>query len=141
MPVDPVPRTLFYIAWLLAFCLAATFPWWAAANAARTEFRSLTSAFAFTMRLYFYSICLLVILVCWKSLGFALPDPLLARLHLGGTALLSGPCAWRAFRQKGPRLLLAVALGWILTAALGLLLWRIDPLPFETFPRYLVRPR
>jgi len=143
MPVEPVPRALQYVGWLLAACLLLTFPWWAAARIARTEFRSLTSAFAFSMRLFFYSVSLLVILVVLKSLDFAPEEETTARIHLAGTVLLSGPCAWRAFRQKGPRLVAAVLLGWLLTAALGYALFRLVPearLAMEAFPRYLVRP-
>ena len=145
MPADPIPRVLFYVAVLFGLCLASTFPLWLAANIARTEFRSLMSALACSMRFFFYSICLLCILVALRYLGFepARPgDPLFGWIHLVGTALVSVPCAWRAFRQRGPRLVLAVALFWAMVLAIGWLAARLVP-GFDSLvrglPEYLSR--
>ena len=41
-----VPRVLHYVGLLLLLTLASTFPWWAAANAVRAEYRRLLSALA-----------------------------------------------------------------------------------------------
>ena len=145
MPDGPVARALEYVLLLFTFSLASTFAWWLAAVAARTEFRSLLSALACSMRFFFYSICLLCILVALRYLGFepAHPrDPLFGWIHLGGTALVSVPCAWRAFRQRGARLVLVVVLFWALIASAGWILARAVP-GFEPLilglPEYLAR--
>lgn len=145
MPTALVPRVLEYVGWLFAFALASTFPWWAAAQLARTEYRSLLSALACSMRWFFYSICLLCILVAAQSLHIAPDDPrstLMGWIHLGGSAAITVPCAWRAFRQKGPRLLAAVALAWIgilAAGALGMLLSRGFAHVVTQLPSCLVR--
>lgn len=145
--MDLVPRMLFYVGWILAICLASTFPWWLAAQAARAEFSSLLSAFACTMRLFAYSVSLLVILVSVQSLNLAFTDPyspLLNRTHLLGTAAITAPCAWRAFREKGLRLGLLLLLGWAFSAALALVLAWLSPVLKEEFarlPTWLAKPR
>jgi hypothetical protein len=126
MPEEIVPRILFYVGLLFMLCLASTFPLWAAAQIARTEYRSLMSSLACSMRIFFYAICLLCILVAAMSfnIGPADPrDPLLGWIQIGGTVWIVFPCVWRAFRQKGLRMvacaLLAIALmgGLILAGA------------------------
>ena len=145
MPTALVPRVLEYTGWLLALTLLSTFPWWGAAQAARVEYRSLLSALACSMRWFFYSICLLCILVAAQSLHLAPADPrstLFGWIHLGGTVAISVPCAWRAFRQKGPRLVAAVLLAWAGLAAvgaLGMLLSRGFEQVVLQLPRYLAR--
>jgi hypothetical protein len=122
MPGTGPERFLFYVGFVLLLGQASTFPWWAAANIARTEYRSLLSAFACAMRWFFYSICLLCILVAAQSFGWAPKDPkstLFGWIQIGGMVWISVPSAWRAFRQKGPRLVLAVLIAW---ALFGLLL-------------------
>jgi hypothetical protein len=145
MPDGPVARVLEYVLLLFTFCLASTFAWWLAALAARTEFRSLMSALACSMRFFFYSICLLCILVALRYLGLEPADPrnpLFGWVHLAGTAFVSVPCAWRAFRQRGPRLVLAVALFWAMVLAVGWIAARVVP-GFEglvrALPEYLSR--
>ena len=121
MPPYGPERFLFYTGWLLLLATASTVPWWAGATIARTEFRSLTSAFACSMRWFFYSVCLLCILVAAKAFGLSPEDsrsPLLGWIHVGGTVWIAVPSAWRAFRQKGPRLVVAVAVAFLLFAAL-----------------------
>lgn len=116
-----VVRALLHVAFLFLVCLASTFPWWAAANLARTEYRSLLSALACSMRIFCYSICILCILVAMLSLNLGPQDPrsmLLGWVHVGGTISVAVPSAWRSFRVKGPRLLLTVLLGFSLSAAL-----------------------
>ena len=130
---------------LFTFSLASTFPWWLASVVARTEYRSLMSALACSMRFFFYSICLLCILVALRYLGLepADPrDPLFGWIHIGGSALVSVPCAWRAFRQRGPRLVLALGLFWGIVLAAGWALTRILPGLGElvaSLPEYLTR--
>lgn len=143
MPEGAVPRALLYVAWLFLLCLASTFPWWLAATAARAEYRRLLSALACAMRIFFYSICLLCILVAAKSLHLAPSDPrstLFAWIHVGGTVWITAPSAWRAFRTKGLRLVLLLAVGWAACAAAGLLAWAVSP-GFRWFlanlPRFL----
>jgi len=145
MPTALVPRVLEYTAWLFAITLASTFPWWAAAQVARVEYRSLLSALACSMRWFFYSVCLLCILVAAQSLHFAPADPrstLFSWIHLAGSAVITVPCAWRAFRQKGPRLVAVVLLAWAGIAALGAL-GMLASRGFEQvvfqLPRYLAR--
>ncbi|MCK6459614.1 MAG: hypothetical protein L6Q95_06925 [Planctomycetes bacterium] len=125
-----VERALHHVGFLLLLCLASTFPWWAAANAARAEYRRLLSALACSMRIFCYSICILCILVAMLSLNLAPRDPrstLLGWIHLGGTIWVSIPSAWRSFRLKGGRLVLVVALGWALSAALFAAAWAASP--------------
>jgi hypothetical protein len=117
MPEEAVPRILFYVGLLFAICLASTFTFWAAAQIARTEYRSLMSALACTMRVFFYSVSLLCILVAATTFNFGPTDPrdpLMGWIQIGGTIWIVFPCVWRAFRQKGPRMvacaLLAIAL-------------------------------
>jgi len=129
MPEEIVPRILVYVGLLFMLCLAATFPLFAAAQVARTEYRSLMSALACSMRLFFYSICLLCILVAAMSFPFLQPkDPrstILGWIHIAGTVWIVFPCCWRAFREKGPRMvgcaLLAIALMGGLMALAGAL--------------------
>jgi hypothetical protein len=121
MDQGAVPRALTYVGFLLLLCLASTFPWWAAANLARAEYRRLLSALACSMRVFSYSVFLLCLVVAAKSLHLAPRDPrseLLGWIHVGGTVAVTVPSAWRSFRAKGPRLLLLVAAGWAATAAL-----------------------
>lgn len=128
MPEEAVPRILFYVGLLFSICLASTFTFWAAAQIARTEYRSLMSALACTMRVFFYSISLLCILVAAATFNFGPADPrdpTMGWIQIGGTLWIVFPSVWRAFRQKGPRMvacaLLAIALsaGLIGLAALG----------------------
>jgi hypothetical protein len=117
-----VPRVLHYVGLLFLLTLASTFPWWAAANAVRAEYRRLLSALACGMRIFFYSTCLLCILVVLQSLHLGPDDPrstLFGRIHLAGTVAISVPSAWRAFRVRGARLAALVAIGLALAAALG----------------------
>ena len=89
-PEGAVARALEYVGLLFLLCLAGTFPFWAAAQAARSEYR--LSALAFSMRVFFYSICLLCILVALRSFDLAPRDPrstLFGWIHLGGTVLMS----------------------------------------------------
>ena len=121
MPDEVVPRILFFVGLLFMLCLASTFPLWAAAQVARTEYRSLMSALACSMRIFFYAICLLCILVVAMSfnLGPADPrDPLLGWIQIGGTVWIVFPSVWRAFRQKGPRMALCGVLALLFSAAL-----------------------
>lgn len=143
MPDGAVPRALHYVGLLLLLSLASTFPWWAAAHLARTEYRRLLSALACAMRLFFYSICLLCILVAARSLHLGPDDPrsqLFSWIHLGGTVLISGPSAWRAFRAKGPRLAVVLVVGWALCLGLGALAAWLSPgfrQMMIDLPRYL----
>jgi len=124
-----VDRALFLVAFLFLLCLASTFPWWAAATLARAEYRSLLSALACSMRIFCYSICILCLLVASKSLHLAPEDPrstLLGWIHIGGTLWVTIPSAWRSFRAKGLRLILAVALGWALSALLFGAAWALS---------------
>jgi hypothetical protein len=145
MPSEAVPRTLHYVGLLFLLTLASTFPWWAAAQIARAEYRRLLSALACSMRIFFYSICLLCILVALKSLDWAPRDPrdtLFGRIHLAGTALISIPSALRAFREKGARLAVTVTAAWAISAGAAWLLAQAsdgfrDVL--ASLPRYLAR--
>ncbi|MGH7163099.1 MAG: hypothetical protein ACREID_06425 [Planctomycetota bacterium] len=145
MPADAVPRALLYVAWIFALTLATALPWWAAARAARAEYRGLFSALACSMRMFAYSVSLLVLLVVLQSLGVAPQDPRSPRLgwiHLAGTALLSFPCAWRSFRAKGLRLAGVVAIGWALCGAAGFLAYSLHGgfrAELEKLPRLLAR--
>ena len=143
MPQDPVPRVLEYVGLLLLFTLASTFAWWAAANLVRVEYRRLLSALACGMRIFFYSICLLCILVALVSLNLAPGDPrstLFGWIHIVGTVAISWPSAWRAFRARGPRLAALVATGLAICAGVGWLAAAASP-EFRTvagdLPRYL----
>ena len=98
MPEGAVPRALEYVGLLFLLCLASTFAWWAAANVARAEYRRLLSALACSMRIVFYSVCLLAILVAARSLHLAPQDPrstLFGWIHLAGTVWITVPSAWR----------------------------------------------
>ena len=130
MPVEVVPRILFYVGLLFMICLASTFPLWAAAQIARTDYRSLMSALACSMRIFFYSICLLCILVAAMSFNFGPADPrdpLLGWIQIGGTLWIVFPSAWRAFRQKGPRMVLCGVLAILFTGALVALAAWLSP--------------
>jgi len=121
MPAGAVPRALEYVGLLFLLSLASTFPWWLAAQVARAEYRRLLSALACSMRIFFYSICLLCILVAARSLNLGPSDPrstLFGWIHLGGTVWICAPSAWRAFRIRGPRLVLLLVVGWAACAAL-----------------------
>jgi len=123
VPTDPVARVLHFVGLLLLLALASTFPWWAAANLVRAEYRRLLSALACSTRHFFYSICLVCLLVAGRSLHLEPADPrstLYADVHLAGTALLAFPCAWRAFRVSGWRLVPLVAVAAALSAGLFL---------------------
>ncbi len=125
-----VERALQHVAFLFLLCLASTFPWWAAASLGRAEYRRLLSALACSMRIFCYSICILCILVAMLSLNLAPRDPrstLLGWIHIGGTIWVTIPSAWRSFRLKGGRLVLVVALGWALSAALFAAAWAASP--------------
>ncbi len=143
MPTDAVPRTLQYVGLLFLLTLASTFPWWIAAQVARTEYRRILSALACSMRIFFYSVCLLCILVALRSFNIGPRDPrdtLFGWIHLGGTLLITIPSALRAFRESGPRLPLVVLLAWTLCAAAALLAARLDGGVREVLgnlPRYL----
>ena len=141
MPAEMVPRTLFYVGLLFLLCLASTFAWWVAAVVVRAEYRRLLHALACAMRIFFYSVCLLCILVALKTLHWAPADPrsqLFSWIHLGGTAWITGPSAWRAFRMKGPRLAGLLAVGWAGCAAMGAAAWWASP-AFRAVARELPR--
>jgi hypothetical protein len=131
LPLAPlVPRALFHIGFVFLLCLASTFPWWAAAAAARAEYRSLLAALACSMRIFCYSVFLFCILVALLGLQLAPTDPrstLLGWIHLGGTVGITIPSAWRSFRLKGGKLALVVALGWAFSAALFGAAWALSP--------------
>jgi len=131
MPEEIVPRILTYVGVLFMICLGSTFAFFAAAQAARTEYRSLMSALACSMRLFFYSICLLCILVAALSFPVLAPrDPrseLFGWIHIGGSIWIVFPCVWRAFRQKGPRMVACGVLAILLTGGLILLAAAVSP--------------
>lgn len=130
MPTGAVDRALHYVGLLFLFSLASTFAWWAGAQVARNECRSLMHALACAMRIFFYSVCLLCILVALLAFNIGPADPrstLYGWIHLGGTVWISGPSAWRAFRTKGPRLVAILGVGWALIAAAGFLATRASP--------------
>lgn len=143
MPEGAVPRVLEYVVLVFWFCLASTFPWWAAAGLARAEYRRLLSALACSMRVFFYSVCLLAILVAARSLHLAPEDPrstLFGWIHLAGTVLITVPSAWRAFRVRGARLAWVVSIAWVLCAVAGIVAALIDPdvrQLMANLPRYL----
>ena len=143
MPTGAVDRALEYVAVLLLLTLASTFAWWAGAHVARCEYRRLLSALACSMRIFFYSICLLCILVALRAFNLAPHDPrstLFGWIHIGGTIWICAPSAWRAFRQKGPRLVAALIIGWMLCAAAGWGAYQAsDGFRFiiDNLPRYL----
>jgi hypothetical protein len=121
MPADPIPRVLFYVEVIFGLCLAGTFPLWLAATLARTEYRSLMSSLACSMRVFFYSVCLLCILVVLIALNVSPQDPrdpLFGWIHIGGTVWIVFPSAWRAFRQKGPRIAICGVLALLFSGAL-----------------------
>jgi len=125
-----VPRALYHVAFLFLLCLASTFPWWAAATLARAEYRRALSALACSMRIFSYSICILCILVALKAFHVEPSDPrsrLLGWIHLGASLWITIPSAWRSFRAKGLRLIIVVALGWGLSAALFGAAWTLSP--------------
>ena len=122
MPDGAVPRALEYVGLLLLLCLASTFAWWVAANVARAEYRRLLSALACSMRVFFYSVCLLAILVVARSLHLAPEDPrstLFSWIHLAGTVWITVPSAWRAFHVRRTRLALLVGCAWLLCSGAG----------------------
>ncbi|MGQ0613206.1 MAG: hypothetical protein ACT4PV_05655 [Planctomycetaceae bacterium] len=147
MPLDPVERVLHYVGVLLLLATASTFPWWIAANLVRAEYRRVLSALACSMRHFFYSICLLCILVAGRSLHLEPIDPrstLYRDLHLWGTLVIAFPCAWRAFRLKGPRMVLLVAIAAALSGGLFLAAATASPAFARTLaelPFALVRAR
>jgi len=121
MPQEAVPRILFYVGLLFSICLASTFTFWAAAQIARTEYRSLMSALACSMRVFFYSISLLCILVVATTFNFGPDDPrdpVMGWIQIGGTIWIVFPCVWRAFRQKGPRMVSCALLAIVLSGAM-----------------------
>ena len=125
-----VERALHHVAFLFLLCLASTFPWWAASNLARAEYRRLLSALACSMRIFCYSICILCILVALLGLRLAPKDPrseLFGWIHIAGTVWISIPSAWRSFRAGGGKLLLLVALGWGFSVILFGLTWATVP--------------
>lgn len=138
-----VPRVLLYVGFLFFVCLASTFAWWAGAQAARTEFRSMTSALSCSMRIFFYSICLLCILVLARSMNWAPEDPrseLFSWIHLYGTIWITIPSCWRAFRDRRPRLVVAIVVGLGLTSLAiwaGARYWPDFAFYVEFFPRFL----
>lgn len=143
MPEGAVPRALWYVLIIFFLCLMSTFAWWAGATVARTEYRRLLSALACSMRIFFYSICLLCILVAAKSMHLAPADPrstLFAWIHIGGTIWICVPSAWRAFRDRGPRLVVAIAIAWGLCAAAGWVAVQVSPgfaWFIDNLPRFL----
>ena len=143
MPEGAVPRALEYVGLLFLLCLASTFAWWAAANVARTEYRRLLSALACSMRIFFYSVCLLAILVAARSLHLAPEHPqstLFGWIHLAGTVWITVPSAWRAFRVRRARLAVVVVVGWLLCAGAGAVAALASPdfaYTVGNLPRYL----
>lgn len=122
MPDGAVDRALHYVGLLLLFTLLSTFAWWIGAQVARVECRRLLHALSCGMRIFFYSICLLCILVVARTFGIGPSDPrstLFSWIHIGGTVWISGPSAWRAFREKGPRLAVILVVGWAVLLGAG----------------------
>ena len=144
-PEGAVARALEYVGQIFLLCHASTFPGWLASQVVRAEYRRLLSALAFSMRVFFYSVCLLCILVVLRSFDVAPRDPrstLFGWIHLGGTVLICAPSAWRAFRVKGMRMLALLLLGWTLSAGLiGLGSASSDAFAerIRNLPRYLSR--
>jgi len=138
-----VDRVLLYVGYLFFLCLASTVAWWAGARVAKTEFQSMTSALACSMRIFFYSICLLCILVLLRSFNWAPEDPqstLFSWIHIGGTIWIVVPSAWRAFHDRRPRLVVALLIGGLLTAGgivAGMALSSDFRWVIENFPRFL----
>ena len=121
MPPYGPERFLVFTAWLLLFCTASTFCWWAAAHIARCEFRSLMSALACSMRWFFYAVCVLCILVTLVAFGLAPSDPrsrLFGWIQIGGMIWIAAPCCWRSFRERGKKLVAAYLLGLLFCGAL-----------------------
>ena len=130
MPAGPVARALEYVLLLFTFSLANTFVWWMAAALARVEYDSLLSALACSMRFFFYAICLLCILVALRYLGLEPADPrnpLFGWIHIAGSMVVSAPCAWRAFRERGVKLILGLTIFWGVTTLLLWLAMRLMP--------------
>ncbi|MEE8104562.1 MAG: hypothetical protein V3T86_03405 [Planctomycetota bacterium] len=131
MPSYGPERFLVFTGWLLLLCTASTFCWWAAAQALRCEFRSLMSALACSMRWFFYSVCLLCILVTLVAFGIAPGDPrsqLFGWIQIGGTVWIAAPCCWRSFREKpGLKLAATYVLGLVLCGGLLFLAMRAAP--------------
>ena len=145
MPADQVHRVLEYVGLLLLLTVLSTFSWWVAATLARAEYRRLLSALACSTRWFFYSVCLLVILVALRTLNLEPGDPrsrLFGWVHLGGTVLISIPCAWRSFRVRGAQLMTVVGLGWLGYAVLLALAFAASPElghKLVLLPAYLAR--
>ena len=130
MPTGAVDRVLHYVGLLFLFSLASTFAWWVGAQAARCECRRIMHALACGMRIFVYSICLLCILVALLAFNIGPGDPrstLYGWIHLGGTVWISGPSAWRAFRTRGPSLVVILVVGWALILAVGYLAANMSP--------------
>jgi len=111
-----------YVGLLFLLTLASTFAWWIGAQVARTEYRRILSALACGMRVFFYSICLLCILVVARGLDIGPKDPrseLFGWIHLGGTVWVTIPSAWRAFRARPREVVVIVAVGWVVCVAAG----------------------
>ncbi len=145
MPAGAVDRALQYVAVLLLLSLASTFAWWAAAQVARCEYRRLLSALACSMRIFFYSICLLCILVALRSFNIGPRDPrstLFSWIHIGGTIWICLPSAWRAFRVKGGRLVVLLGVAGALCFVGGFGAMQLSDgfrLIIENLPRYLTK--
>ena len=145
MPPGSVDRALEYVALLFLLTLASTFAWWVAAVVARCEYRRVLSALACSMRIFFYSICLLCILVTLRTFDIGPRDPrstLFSWIHIGGTILICLPSVWRAFRVKPPRLVVVLVIGGLLCAAAGWTAMRLSGdfrNIIENLPRYLAK--
>lgn len=145
MPPGAVDRALEYVALLFLLTLASTFAWWIGAAVARCEYRRLLSALACSMRIFFYSICLLCILVALRAFNIGPRDPrstLYSWIHIGGTLWICGPSAWRAFREKGVKLVVVLVVAGALCFVVGWGAMQLDSgfrHIIENLPRYLAK--
>jgi hypothetical protein len=126
----PMGRALHYVGTLFLLSGASTPFWWAAARFVRAEYRGLMSAIACSMRIFFYSFCLLCLLVAARSFHLEPADPkstLFRDVHAYGTLALTFPCAWRAFRVTRAKCVLLTLLALALAGAAGYAAWAILP--------------
>lgn len=123
-------RALHYVGMLFLLCGVSTPFWWAAARIVRAEYRGLMSAVACSMRVFFYSFCLLCVLVAARSLHLEPADPkstLFRDVHAYGTLALAFPCAWRAFRVTRAKCVLLALLALAFAGGTGYVAWRLLP--------------
>ena len=83
------------------------------------------------------------ILVALRAFNFAPHDPrstVFGWIHIGGTIWVCGPSAWRAFRERGLKLVVAVAVGGALCLAVGWIAYELNDgfrHMIQNMPRYL----